>query len=64
MWCKPGDWVLDTFQPMVSDARMIRHLNANRADMEKAALMTINRTDVDSKGITAESKLLLKSLDI
>ena len=64
MWCKPGDWVLDTFQPMVSDARMIRHLNANRADMEKAALMTINRADVDSKGQTSESKMLLKSIDI
>ena len=64
MWCKPGEWVLDTFQPMVSDARMIRQVNANRADMEKAALMTINRTDVDSKGMTAESKLLLKSIDL
>lgn len=65
MWCKPGDWVLDTFQPMVSDARMIRHLNANRAEMEKAALMTSNGTDVAHKsGLTPEFKILLKSIDI
>ena len=65
MWCKPGDWVLDTFQPMVSDARMIRHINANRADMEKAALMISNKTYVAYKvGLTPEFKALMKSINM
>lgn len=36
-WCKAGDWVLDTFQPMVSDQQMIDHLLKNKEAMTRAA---------------------------
>lgn len=49
-WCNTGNWMVDTFQPMVSDERMIQHLQANQSDMEKLAWMVINNQDTKPEG--------------
>ena len=36
-WCKPGDFVLNILQPMVSDERMIEHFEKNKVVMEQMA---------------------------
>lgn len=64
-WCKPGDWVLDTFQPMVSDQRMIDHLNKNREAMTRVAEMAGRKMDIYRGGTqAAEFNTLVKALDM
>lgn len=40
-WCKPGDFVLNILQPMVSDARMIEHFEKNKVEMEQMARLAM-----------------------
>lgn len=65
-WCKPGDWVLETFQPMVSDQRMIDHLNKNKKEMtELAEMMARNRfLESNMAGRKPRFISLQKSLDM
>lgn len=52
--CKPGDWVLDTFQPMVSDKEMIDHLNKNREVMTRAAEIAGRQQNTRPEGGTTK----------
>lgn len=49
-WCEPGDWVLETFQPMVSDKAMIKHLQKNKLEMTRVAEMAARSQHVDAVG--------------
>ena len=40
-WCKPGDFVLNVLQPMVSDERMIEHFEKNKVEMEQMAKLAM-----------------------
>jgi hypothetical protein len=62
--CIPGDWVLQTFQPMVSDARMIKHWQEHKADMTRAAEMSVHRLDVDKNGLTQEARALHSKISV
>ncbi len=62
--CIPGDWVLHTFQPMVSDARMIAHWQEHKADMTLAAEMSVHRQDVDNNGLTREARMLYDKISV
>lgn len=62
--CIPGDWVLQTFQPMVSDARMIAHWQEHKADMTLAAEMAVHRQDVDSHGLTEQARTLYSKISV
>ena len=48
--CKPGNWVLDTFQPMISDEEMIDALNKNKEVMTRVAEMAGRLTYFDYSG--------------
>lgn len=37
--CQFGDWVLDTFQPLVGDEYLIEHLSTHRVEMEAMAFV-------------------------
>lgn len=66
-WCEPGDWVLETFQPMVSDKAMIEHLNENYAEMTQLAELVAHGRHVDTAnkyGPTPEYAALTKKLNI
>lgn len=63
--CIPGDWVLQTFQPMVSDARMIAHWQEHKADMTLVAEMAANRQDVEpGKGLTEQARMLYDKISV
>lgn len=62
--CIPGDWVLQTFQPMVSDARMIEHWKKHKADMTLAAEMVVHRQHVDNDGLTREARMLYSKISV
>ena len=40
-WCKPGDFVLNILQPLVSDERMIEHFEKNKVEMERMAKLAM-----------------------
>lgn len=62
--CRSGDWVLDTFQPMVSDARLIKHLHAHREEMERIE-QWINGQHFNKRGIDyVELKKLIEPIEI
>jgi hypothetical protein len=74
-WCKPGDFVLNILQPMVSDARMIEHFEKNKVEMEQMAKMAmygdvLNDTDdmpqafkkADTKHVAALKKIKIKNV--
>lgn len=62
--CIPGDWVLQTFQPMVSDERMIEHWQKHKADMTLAAEMVVHRQHVDNQGLTQEARTLHSKISV
>ncbi|UUZ65414.1 hypothetical protein LP417_13310 [Polaromonas sp. P1-6] len=62
--CIPGDWVLQTFQPMVSDERMIEHWKKHQADMTLAAEMVVHRQHVDNQGLTQEARMLYSKISV
>lgn len=49
-WCDTGNWMVDKFQPLVSDERMMAHLQANQTDLEKLAWVTLNKQDTKPAG--------------
>lgn len=49
-WCETGDWLVETFQPLVSDERMIAHFQAHQAEMEKLAAIVGNQQDTKPEG--------------
>lgn len=64
-WCDTGNWMADTFQPLVSDEKMIAHLQAHQAEMEKLAWMVINKQYTRAKGgLTPEFELESKRLEM
>jgi hypothetical protein len=48
-WCKPGDWVLQTFQPMVSDQRMMKHYARHKEEMNRYAEMFVKQQNISKK---------------
>ncbi|MFZ2327232.1 MAG: hypothetical protein WAW73_09965 [Rhodoferax sp.] len=62
--CIPGDWVLETFQPMISDARMIEHWQKHRADMALTAEMIVKRQHADNNGLTKEARALYSKISV
>ncbi len=64
-WCETGDWLVETFQPLVSDERMIAHFQTHQAEMEKLAWMVINKQYTKpAGGLTPEFELETKRLDL
>lgn len=62
--CIPGDWVLQTFQPMVSDARLVKHWQEHKADMTLAAEMAVHRQHVEGNGLIQEARDLYRKISI
>lgn len=63
-WCKPGDWVLETFQPMVSDKKMIDHYLKNKEAMTQAAELVARKLDTDREGWTKKFRQLLEKAEL
>lgn len=49
-WCDTGNWLVDTLQPLVSDERMIEHLQAHQVEMEKLAWRVVNKQYTKPEG--------------
>lgn len=63
-WCEPGDWVLETFQPMISDEKMIDHYLKNKEIMTQAADLAARKLDTNREGWTREFRQLLEKADL
>lgn len=64
-WCDTGNWLVDTFQPLVSDEKMIAHLQAHQADMEELAWRVVNKQYTEPEGgLIKEFELETKRLGL
>lgn len=62
--CKVGDWVIEKFNPLVSDKRMIENWLTHKADMTLAAEMSVSRANVGPEGVTQEARALYGKINV